>query len=342
MMREGSGETTVAQKGTGGLEGALQWLDALNVATKITTVISLAALAVIVAFLLSSQWLSGRRAQISQAIDKGDDSALAALLGHVDVPLEGLSPDQKFAMGRDQSRQRFWQKMVWQSFLFAGFMALLVLVWALVQPKRAPREPMDPVALMELLKMMSAERRAEGCAKLQPTETCAKMVALLADVPAQPPASPQVQAAVETSLKSGQLSTTLATVLRQRVQLTAGDAKGWDVSIRWCEGLFARRNEARAMATARALAQTPGERIAPGVTLGRIEVTRTATRPGGGAFVAGDGTAGEAEAAAAIRATLAARGADHYRVQQVIARSRWQIEVYECESNVGVRRGQRL
>ncbi len=326
------------------LTGALDYLGALNVATKITTVIGLAALAVIVAFLVSSQWLSGRRAQIERAIDKGDDDALAALLGHVDVPLDGLTREQKFALGREQSRQRFWTKMVWQALLFAGFLAVLAFVWALVstKPAAAAREPISAATMTRMLLFVPEAEREDMCARTLEAGTCADIVQSIAGLSRNAPA--KVEQAIATSLNQGTVTPQLSNALGKlkTVQLTAGKASGWDVAVRWCGGLYARRNEERAMATARALSQTPGERIAPGVTLGRIAVGRAERRPGAGAYIAADSGKGEAAAAAAVRAVLAARGIDRYGVQQATTPSKWRIEVYECESNLGVRPGQAL
>jgi hypothetical protein len=333
------------------ISSAVDAIGALNVATKITTVIGLAALAVIVAFLISSQWLSGRRAQIERAIERGDDDALAALLGHVDVPLDDLSREEKFALGREQSRQRFWSKMVWQALLFAAFLAVLGFAWALVQPKppSAAREPISAATMTRMLLFVPEAERQAMCARTLEAGACAEIVHSIAGLSRSAPA--KVEEQIAASLGKGTVTPQLSSALKgiRPVQLATGNAGGWDVSIRWCDGLFARRNEARAMATARALAQVPGERIAPGVMLGRITAVRTdepirtfAGTPGSGAVIAADQGAGEAAAAAAVLATLAARGIDHYRISAATARTRWRLEIFECASNVGVRVGQPL
>lgn len=336
-------------------ESALGWLDALGVAPKITTVIALAALAVIVAFLLSSQWLAGRRRQIGQAIEKGDDAALAALLGHVDVDLEGLSAEQKFQIGRDQSRQRFWQKMVWQSFLFGGFLALLVLVWALVQPRGtgAIAEPTptptpsatpqpgttatpqpDVVGVTALLLALPEDQRLELCQKALPDDMCGRLVRSIAGSGRVVPAA--VEEEIAGSLGEGEVPADLAArvstapVVQGRTRLTAGDPDGWDVVFRWCQGPFAAANERAARAAAAALARVPGERIGAGVKLGAVELVPLDRVPAYGSFVAADTSPGRADAAEAIRRTLAARGFDGYRVREMAGTGKWRIDVYQC------------
>ena len=345
----------------GGLEGAVDWLGALGVATKITTVIALAALAVIVAFLLSSQWLAGRRRQISQAIDKGDDDTLAALLGTMNVSLDGMSPDQKFAFGREESRRRFWQKMVWQSFVFAGFLALLVLVWALVQPKKAPATPepvptgspaptpvpttgptpaADVVGVTALLLALPEDQRYDLCLQAMPDDLCGRLVRSIAGSGRVVPEA--VEREIAGSLGAGEVPADLASrvqvapVVKGRTRLTAGAPDGWDVVFRWCTGVDAKRSEAKARAAAAALARVPGERIAPGVKLGAVELTPIDRVRGYGAFIATD--ASRAKAAAAIRATLAARGFDRYGVREMAATGKWRIDVYQCEVTVGTPR----
>jgi hypothetical protein len=325
--------------------GAIDAIGALNVATKITTVIALAALAVIVAFLLSSQWLSGRRAQIERAIDKGDDDALAALLGHVDVPLDSLTREQKYALGREQSRQRFWSKMVWQALLFAGFLALLFFAWALVQPK-APAQPtagerISVAQMTKLLTFIPEDQRQEMCAKTLDAAVCAEIVASIEGLTR---GTVQEKQAAATVIDRGIVTPTLAVALKnlKPIRVATGSAHGWDIVVRWCGGLNARSNRARAMATAQALGTVVGGRIAPGVTLGAIDVAQTDRRPGGGAYIAADAGAGEAQAAAAIRVALAERGIDRYGVQQAVTATKWRIELYECESTIGIRKGEAL
>lgn len=344
----------------GGLEGAVDWLGALGVATKITTVIALAALAVIVAFLLSSQWLAGRRHQISQAIDKGDDDTLAALLGTMNVSLDGMSPDQKFAFGREESRRRFWQKMVWQSFLFAGFLGLLVLVWALVQPKGAPARPeaeprgsptptptagpspqADVVGVTALLLALPEDQRYDLCLKAMPDDMCGRLVRSIAG--SGRVVSEAVEQEIAGSLGAGEVPADLASrvqvapVVKGRTRLTSGDPDGWDVVFRWCTGTFAKTSEAKARAAAAALARVPGERIAPGVKLGAVELTPIDRVRAYGQFIATD--ASRADATAAIRATLAARGFDRYGTREMAATGKWRIDVYQCDVAVGASRG---
>lgn len=328
-------------KDAGGLAGALDYIGALNVATKITTVIGLAALAVIVAFLLSSQWLSGRRAQISQAIDKGDDQALAALLGTMNVSLDGMSAAEKFDTAREESRRRFWQKMVWQSFLFAGFLALLLFVWALVQPKpRTPeREPIGAMTMMQMLLFVPEDQRQALCARTLAAGQCGNIVQSIAGLSRQ--GTPKVEQQVATSLAEGTVAKGLAIRLdrigtvRGVQRLTAGDPRGWDVVFRACGGAMGARNLKNATAAARALAQVPGERIASGVTLGAIDVGHAAAQPMGGTWIASDASAGKAEAVAAIRRTLAARGFDRYPVRESAATGKWRIELFDCGFALG-------
>lgn len=329
-------------KDAGGLAGALDYIGALNVATKITTVIGLAALAVIVAFLISSQWLASRRAQIGQAIDKGDDNALAALLGHIDVPLDDLSARQKFELGRDQSRQRFWQKMVWQALLFFGFLALLVLVWALVQPKPAPatagRLPIDAMRMVDLLPYVPEGERQGKCERTLDAATCTDIVRSIAGLSRQ--ASPKVEQQIATSLSQGTVSPVIATTLRKvstMMVVTMGDPKGWDVNFRWCMSSgVGDANRVRAIAAARLLAQVPGERIASGVTLGRIAVMPTMTATLGLPYIVADGSAGGSEAARAIRNVLLKRAGALYGVSPRPGAGKWQVDVFHCGAGAPV------
>jgi hypothetical protein len=322
------------------LGDAMDYIGTLSVATKITTVLALAALALIVAYLLSSQWLSARRGQIDRAIAAGDDDALAALLGNVSIDLDTLDAGQKYALGRDQSRQRFWQKMVGQALMFAGFLALLAFVWALVQPKPAvSAERIGVTTMTRMLLFVPEAQRQELCARTLEAAACTEIVQSIAGLSREGPA--KVEQEIANSLENGKVSTSLSTALKglKPVQLTAGDAGGWDVVIRWCDGLFAKRNRARAAVTARALAQQPGERIAPGVTLGSIATAPATGRPGVGAYIAADGGAGEQAAAAAIRAILIARGITHYALRRAPTPSKWRIEVVECQdSNIRIGR----
>jgi hypothetical protein len=320
-------------KDAGGLAGALDYIGALNVATKITTVIGLAALAVIVAFLLSSQWLSGRRAQISQAIDKGDDQALAVLLGTMNVSLDGMSPAEKLATAREESRRRFWQ-----SFLFAGFLALLLFVWALVQPKAAPAgEPIGIATMTRMLLFVPENERQEMCAKTLGDAPCADIVQSIAGLSRQ--ATPKVEQQIATSLNQGTVSNGVATTLRRlspMTILTLGDPKGWDVAFRWCEGPEGDADRARATAAARLLAQVPGDRIAAGVTLGRISVLPSTTATPGLPYIAADGSDGGKEAVKAVRNLLLSRGGGLYGASPRGDAGKWQINVYHCGAGAPV------
>lgn len=179
----------------------------LGVAGSITTVLSLAALSLLIAYLLAGHWLRGKRAAAEQAIARSDDVALARLLGGTSVPLDSLSPEQKFSLATEDLRTRKHQRIMAYALLFFGFLALLgfALALALFSPDRssgkgatpnAAAAPggLDPIRALEVLRFVPPAGRAEACARLLSQADCTRAASMIADLAYQEPTAQQGQA----------------------------------------------------------------------------------------------------------------------------------------------------
>lgn len=332
-----------SNQGNSGISGALDYLSALNIATKITTVIGLAALAVLCAFLLSHQWLAGRRALIDKAISTGNDELLGTALGNSNVPLDRLNKDQKFQIASTEVRQRFLTRLISQAFIFFAFLALLGFIILILRPKPVAAQTIDPLTMAGLLKFVPPDQRQQQCVKTLDATTCGRIVDAIADVHAEPQTA-EVKDAVTTALDTGKVPTALANAVKKSVlttpitQIVKGDPKGWDIDFLWCDGDNAAANQAAAQAAAQALGASPGEQIAPGVRLGRIRaaarsavgVAADAPGEGSGRIILTDGSSGKDEAAAAIVKTLYARGVPDYTMQSSATPKSWYIQLFNC------------
>lgn len=332
---------TAANNAAPGIAGALDYISALGLATKITTVLGLAALALIAAYLLSQQWLATRNATIAQAVKTGNNTVLDTLLGNSNVDLASLDNQQKFAIATTEAKQRFLTRLLTYALAFFAFLALLGFIVVILRPMPAvaqPQQPIDPLTMAALLRYVPEAQRQAECVKTLPAATCVRVVAAIAGLATTPPSTPAVETAVSAALDKGTIAPVLARAV-QKVNLVAlGRPNGWDVDIFWCEGENAAFNRARAEAAAAALGQTPGERIAPGIVLGRIQAGARSSKPqradapdtGAGRFVLTDSSRGNAAAVAAIIATIAARTGSSYTSRPSATPRPWYIQLFDC------------
>ncbi|MGB7654177.1 MAG: hypothetical protein WBL74_01730 [Novosphingobium sp.] len=324
-------------------KGALGIFSALDVATKITTVLSLAALALLIAFLLARQWLANQRRTINAAIETGNADVLKTMLGQSGVDPGKVGKAEAGEILLTDVRQRFWLKLIQYGFALIGFLALLGFVLMLLAPKKAEAKPIDPLTMAGLLKFVPPDQRIALCLKTLDQPTCEAIVGILGSA-YSPPQSETVKEAVDDSLNQGTASPELANAAKATLspQLKAlvivGNPKGWDIDFNFCEGPNSAANEARARAAANALGQTPGETIAPGIMLGTIRVRPLTTSgqpdgapgPGGGAVVLSDSSSGKADAVNAVVATLTKRGVPGYAVRPSASQQKWSIQFYNC------------
>lgn len=324
-------------------EGLLGVVSVFDVAPKITTVLGLAALALLIAFLLARQWLANQRRTINTALEDNDVDKLKTLLGH-----SGINPDK---VGKAEAgeilltdvRQRFWLKLVQYGLGLIAFLALLFFVLKVITPEKAEAKPIDPLTMAGLLKWVPPDQRLEKCVNTLDDASCKVIVELLGEA-YTPPKDEAAKTAVDESLEEGTTTPQLATAAKAalspqlRALVILGNPKGWDIDFNYCGGINAAANEAKARAAAGALGQNPGETIAPGVTLGNIRVrpvssasqTAGAPGPGGGTIVLTDTGTGKTEAVNAMLATLTQRGVAGYTVRQMSSGPKWSIQFYNC------------
>lgn len=324
-------------------QGALGVFSALDVATKITTLLSLAALALLIAFLLARQWLANQRRTINAAIESGNTDMLKTMLGQSGVDPNKVGKAEAGEILLTDVRQRFKLKLIQYGFALIGFLALLGFVLMLLTPKKAEAKPIDPLTMAGLLKFVPPDQRLAQCLKTLDQPTCDTIVGVLGSA-YSPPQSDTVKEAVDDSLNQGTASPELANAAKATLSpqlrnlVIVGNPKGWDIDFNFCEGPNAAANEARARAAANALGQNPGDTIAPGVMLGTIRVRPFATPgqpdgapgPGGGAVVLSDSSSGKADAVNAVVATLAQRGVPGYAVRSSATQQKWSIQFYNC------------
>lgn len=318
------------------------YIGTLSIATKITTVIGLAALAILCAFVLSRLWLVNRSRAVEQAIGQGEEALTAVLGNNISLnklKLEGLSQQRKLEVIRTELRQRFWSRLTSQALMFFALLAVLTFFGLLLRPKPAAAEtaqPVDTISMTNLLKFVPEASRQVECVKSPgfSAELCARIVASIAGVYIKPD-TPEVKTAVVDTISSGKITPALATAISR---VSVGVPSGWDVDFFWCDGNNAARNKAAAEAGAAALAQTPGEKLTPSVRLGTIQVmarashTQVADAPqaGTGAFILSDASTGKSEAVDAILSTLSARGQARYKVLNSATPKRWYVQIFDC------------
>jgi hypothetical protein len=182
----------------------------LGVAGSITTLISLAALSLLIAYLLARQWLRQKSSVVKDAIAKSDNDALARLLGGTAVPLDTLTADQKFALATEELRTRSRTRTIVYALIFFSFIALLAFAFALAlfSPRRtadAAGEELveiDPLRALDILRLVPAEGRAEACTKLLSAEQCRQAGPTLLALQYQAPTSEQNQV-IDRALSQG-------------------------------------------------------------------------------------------------------------------------------------------
>lgn len=179
-------------------------VNVLGVAGSITTVLSLAALSLLIAFLLARQWLHGKRGAVREAIEHSDNEALARLLGGTAVPLDTLTADQKFTLATEELRTRSRSRLIGHTLMFFAFLALLgfALVLALWSGPRGEVQKVDPLLALDVLQHVPPDRRSAACRKLLSGEECVRAEPLIATLAYRAPSAAQTEA-VETTLAQG-------------------------------------------------------------------------------------------------------------------------------------------
>lgn len=186
-------------------------VDVLGVAGSITTTISLAAVSLLIAFLLARNWLKGQQAGVEKAIAGKDDAALARLLGGTSVPLDGLSPEQKLKLATEELRTRSRQRMLGYTLIFFSFLAILgfALALGLARGAPAPNSParqnlvtIDSLQALDILRFIPASDRTRACIKLMSREDCNRAAAVLSALEYQPLA-PSQQKVMARALDQG-------------------------------------------------------------------------------------------------------------------------------------------
>lgn len=177
-----------------------------GVAGSITTLLALAALSILGAYLLAAQWLHGKDTAAKAAIDQGDDRALARLLGGVAVPLDALTPDQKYALAAEELRSRARQRTILHALLFFGFLALLgfALALALAPPRAAPADKAVRLDLLQALNVLSyvqSDQREKLCPTLMAREDCVKAATMIASLTFREPTADQGKAIEEVAAR---------------------------------------------------------------------------------------------------------------------------------------------
>jgi hypothetical protein len=131
-----------------------------------------------------------------------------------------------------------------------------------------------------------------------------------------------------------------ATPSNRVVELSPAHASGWDVDLFWCRGPNQDSNYQRALAIGNGFASfaTSGRTIAPSVALGRVRIRPAARQqppgPASNFNVVYDSGPGEAEAGAAVLATIAGvlgSGPPQFRlVRSNGTPTRWLISAFVC------------
>jgi len=185
----------------------------LGVAGSIGTLIALAALSVLIAYLLAAQWLHSKGDAAKAAIAKGDDKLLARLLGGLAIPLDKLSPDQKYALAAEELRTRARQRKIAYALTFFGFLALLGFVLALVlSPKKREEEPsarkpvqLDLLAALNILRYVPVVERPQLCLTLMAKENCDRAAPMIAGLTFQTPTANQDKV-IEQAVGTGRIN----------------------------------------------------------------------------------------------------------------------------------------
>ena len=184
----------------------------LGVAGSIATLIALAALSLLIAYLLATQWLHSKGDAAKAAIKKGDDNALARLLGGSAIPLDNLSPDQKYALATEELRTRARLRTIAQALIFFGFLALLGFALSLgLSSKReegpSARKPvqLDLLAALNVLRYVAAAERPQLCLTLMTKDDCERAAPMIAGLTYQAPTTNQGKA-IEQAVLTGRIT----------------------------------------------------------------------------------------------------------------------------------------
>jgi N-acetylmuramoyl-L-alanine amidase len=183
----------------------------LGVGGSITTTLGLAGLLVAATYLLARQWLNGQQTRVDDAIKRGDNDMLSKVLDQLDVPLEGLTKDQKFQLANAQLRQRWIARLVTMGLISLGIVALVAVILVLAlrnrpsspapvatsppvgdRPAAPARTEVDTIALISLLSHFPPEEREEQCLKVLPAAQCIQLRELWQQVNYVPASGQQV------------------------------------------------------------------------------------------------------------------------------------------------------
>lgn len=185
-------------------------VDVLGVAGSITTLISLAALSLLIGYLVARQWLSSQRGIARDAIAKSDNEALARVLGGTRVPLDDLTADQKYSLATEELRTRSRHRILSYSLVFFAFLALLGLVISLVIFNSKDTNDDKPVQLgllsaLDVLRFVPANGRMAACEKLLSEHECKQGAELIHSLQYVEPTPAQAEI-VRDSVSEGELT----------------------------------------------------------------------------------------------------------------------------------------
>lgn len=181
----------------------------LGVAGSITTLISLAALSILVGYLLARKWLDNQRGVVTEAIQRSDNDALARLLGGTAVPLNDLNADQKYLLATEDLKARGRNRLIGYAFLFFAFLAALAfaLLFALNSNSKKEIAPRSLFTTLEVLRFVPVDDRITACAKLLSVEECAQGDELIRSLRYDRPTLEQAEI-VEDSVSRGRITQT--------------------------------------------------------------------------------------------------------------------------------------
>jgi N-acetylmuramoyl-L-alanine amidase len=181
-------------------------VNVLGIAGSIGTVLALAALSLLISYLLAAQWLRGRSDLIKTAIDNSDNEALARLTGGARVSVAGLSPEKKFEFAMEELRTRARQRTIAIALAFFAFLALLGFAFALAtlsgsEKDDTPASP-DLLAALGFLQHVPREGRLAACATLLSEAECQRAAPVIAGLTYIQPTAEQSDA-IERTLETG-------------------------------------------------------------------------------------------------------------------------------------------
>lgn len=177
----------------------------LGVAGSITTLISLAALSILVAFLLARQWLAGKRFEVREAISRRDNEKLALVLGGRAGPLNELDAQGQLTLAMEDLRTRSRLKIVSYALIFFTLLAILVfasVIW-LFSNKNDNIKKLDIIQVLDILRIVPVPGRLAACQKLMPARDCENATALILALDYEQASETEAKLAQETLREGG-------------------------------------------------------------------------------------------------------------------------------------------